>query len=516
MKVIRPAPGEGLEEALRRLAAEMLNLESGAVAFGPGLEPLPGPGAPYPLVAVPPETARGLGCQVHYQPASGVVYYTLGPGDSAWAWAQLLKGLLGGAGTGHLERPRAVAAAPQGVFRARGRVTERARGRTRLADPGDVSKQALACREIRVARREDGGAGRVGRGGVELPPVSSAHAVFTWHFEPAACLALLGAAGRINFQGRLVNAMVAGVLFDAGGASALGDGATTLTPAGVFAPPPPPYPLWGVGGMRYRVNGGRPPLVYGPGDGLLLLVPSGGGGVPSVAPPLGGPPPGPYYRVTYVGHGPGLRACPPGKDWGALPFEAWDPDALLQPYSCVACEAPIGGEAVLVRGARHPGHNHGWLGASRRGPIVPAGHPAGVLLCRECWRCACDLRAHLEAAVFRTAVPLSQAAAGVCAGLCEGAVALLSGRAYPVAGVPGAFVVYLAAECPGGPPGAPPLPPQALEGLGRAEEIAARCRGEKVLITGADLGPCPAALQGVLARLALPALSELRIAVRRE
>ncbi len=538
MKVIQLTSGD-VEGALRRLAAEMLNLECGAVAYGPDLSRLPGPWAPYPVVTVPPVTAKGLPCQVHYQPASGVVYYTRRAGDSVWAWVQRLRELLGGAGVGHLEGPRAVAATPQGVFRARAQVSDWSRARTRLADPDDESKQAVVYREVRVPRSEDFG------NNTDLnhynsyspPPISSPYAAFTWHFEPAVYLALMGGRDHLWFDGRLVNAMVAGVLFDVGGASALADGASTLTPTGVFALPEPPFPSWGGEGVHYRVNGQRSSGYPQQTDGLFVLRPRGGAPL-SVGAPLSGPPHGAYYQVTYVVHAPGLRPRSAGKDREPLPFAQWDPSTILQPFSCIHCGVPIGGRAILIRGMRHPAaqaHPGKFCGGSpwgRLGLIIPAAcRQTGVLLCPQCWNSSCDLRAHLAASIYQTEVPLSQAASGACIGMTEGAVALLSGKAYPVADVPGAFVVFLAEEPPCPEPtsaaaGVGRWQPgaaqdcegdaarRAMEGIGLVAAVAAQSRGQKVLMTGASLGPFPSALLAELARLAVPSLSDLRLAVQ--
>lgn len=556
MRVIRPASDSesATEAALRRLAAEMLNVESGAEVFSPALVRRPAPWAPYPTVELPPTTNDGQTAVVHYKPATGVIYYTRRASDELGprSWVYRLRQLLDTAGVAHLEGPRATAATPQGVFRSRPAVPALAPKRTAILGLASQQSKLAAHREIRLPIADDFG---LDPDTYAPPPLISRSAVFTWYVEPAAYLPIAR-----DFDAGLVNAVVAGVLFDWGRTAALPDNAVTLAPQEVFKQVP--FPAWWPSG-RFRPSGGWSSLGewishralgrhYGGSStptGLLVLTPAAPGplppGVSAPLPPC--PPPGNFYAVQYV-RADGALLCPP-KDLSGLSEEAWDPLWLHQPYQCAYCGVSLGGPAVLVRGLRDLGGGEGPLatrhhpgqacqGFDRRGredldrawgarsDLLQRAELTGFLLCRLCWNGACDVVAHMRATVRRTVVPMSQAAAWSRRKSSLGAAAVLLGKAYPVAGVPGAFVVYLAELPADGGSKSPSLPDvrggaAARSVAGRTAAIAAAARaaaphkGEKILLTGETWGAFSDVLVAELARLELPTASSVRLAVAR-
>ncbi len=480
VRIIKPtearAGPEGRERAERRLAAAMLNVEHAALVYGDDLEPRPPPHAPWPVVVVPPLTARGLPVEAHYRAAVGVVFYTEGEGFRVAELARRLGAALGAAGDAHLRAHRAVGATPAAVLRRRGAVA----GGTRVVGPRPHFRK--------VEARDDGGAGlpaRIlmwpGRGQYKLPPHYSLRAAFTWVFMEVPAAFEVGELGDMA----AVNAMVASVLYDDALLARAEDGAEVFRlGAADFTPPPAPAGLDGGGGVPGLggdlLGAGEGGLVVDPGTAALAYV-----GRPRSLRVAGAWPPAGWRRVAGAA---GIRAAP------------WDPAGLLLrapgAFQCCACAAPIGGLALVIRGARAPVRSEhrvwAYCALERGEPLLGGAAPAagpdpGLLLCFVCFaaleRPEC-LTAHLGARLEATAVPLTQAeACRACPGY-ERLADLLEGRAEAVRGAPGAFVVRPAAGA-------------ALPG--------------PVVLAGQKLGAYPAFTVPGLAALGLPVVPGVRL-----
>jgi hypothetical protein len=447
MRILKPPPGaEALGAAdLARLAAEMLCLEHGARAVGPDLQLLPAPHAPWPVVTLPPVTTGGAPCGVHWRPTVGVVYYALAGRDRVADLVADLSARLDRAGDAHLRGGRAVAATPSTVLRHRGRIA----GGHAIAGPRKCYRKAAAradradlpARLLLWTPPDDH----------EPPPHYSIRAAFTWVFMPVIAALEISRAGFDSAAA--VNAVVSAVFYDGARISRLADGggALALAVADFGAVDPPPF--------LAAPAAGRP------------LAPPGGAFVVD----RGG-------RLTYVGRALSLTVAEARRVWPpdlllrrALAAEAWAPPSILmtggarragpedRDFQCLSCAAPLGGAAVVVRGARAARHGqHGNLmfrAAAAPGKLLAGvaedgrDADAGVLMCPFCWNSLeapeC-LTAHMGGArVTYTVLPFSQAeAAAACPGY-EQIATLLAGAAAPLPGAPGAFTVTTPADGPG-------------------------------------------------------------------
>jgi len=459
MKVVKPVDGRVAAE--RRLAQQMLWLEHGGVSHGLDLVPLPAPHEPYPLIKLPPQTARGLAATIHYRPTVGVVYYTASEGFAVRPFVESISALLAAAGEAHLkDRPRTVAASPSAVLRHRGRV----RGGHLLVGPRKCYRKPE-----KVKGRGDYPARLLmwtPPSELEPPPHYSVRAAFTWVFMPVTAALAIGTGPFWSMAA--LNATIAAVFYDGGLLCRHPDGATLeRLKLAEFGFPRPPAAVAAEGG---------PAAAGGSRTGALLLTAEGAGG----------------RRLVFVGQHLCLRAPP--RSPAGCPLVAFDPEGLLcrgPAPQCWACDAPVGGEALVVHAPRAPpagAHRH-WCF-----PALPAGAPLlpeeaagkGLLLCLHCWGAldspAC-LTEHMQARVSRTVVPLSQAeACAACPGYA-GIAPLLEGLAAPVPGVPGAFSVDVG--------------------------------GEAVVLAGERLGAYPALTVPELAALRLPIIAGLRLAEER-
>lgn len=470
MRVIKPT--DGVIAAERRLVAAMLCMEHAALAYGPDLVLRPAPHEPWPTVQVRPLTAKGLPIAVHYRPTVGVVFYTAGQAFQVGQLVNRLSQLLDTVPEDHLRAYRAVAATPSSTLRHKGRVS----GGNLVVGPRKCYKKAVAEKAGLPARlllwtpESD----------TELPPHYSIRAAFTWVFMPVtAALALTGFDSMAA-----VNAMVASIFYDAGMVSRLADGADfyrlTLDdfdfprlPA--FLAPPAPEAATIV-----------TPVGLGAASGALVVTPPGADGRDGT--------------LAYVGQHLCLRANPQ-RGHGLPAFmqlapAPWDPETLLtrgpDQYQCCACEAPIGGDAVVIQGPKAPTTNQHrewyWCSTPPGTPLL-RGDGKGLLLCLACWNALESpdcLSRHMGARVSRTTVPFTQAqVCAVCPGY-EGLAPLLAGAVRPVQGVVGAYAVTTRADGPGG--------------------------GVVVVLAGEKLGQFPALTVPDIAALRLPVVASLRLA----
>ena len=422
-----------------RLCAEMQNLEHGARVVDPDdLRRLPEPHDSWPVVLLPPCTAEGEACTIHYRPTVGIVYYTLEAGDSieglvAAAAAQLERG-----GDAHLRRtPRAVAASPATILRHEGRVSLGAN--SVIAGP---LKNYTACT---AGRSPDDLPARLlvyMADGVTTPPAHYGCAGFTWVFMPVAAALAIGAAGFNSMAA--VNATLAAIFYDGGLTSTLRDGAevSPLTTDHFEVASLPHYlDAGGAGASGGAGVGGRR-------GGVLLAEPGG--------------------RLTFVGREANLHARsvwpPVGAGLGGEPqppLESWSPGTIAlrgglataasRDFQCVACAAPLGGEVIVARGARVPPagqHQRCWHhGRRREGSLLAAG---GLLLCTFCWGAfeapAC-LTTHMGARITRTVIPYPQSSAAAACPDYRILAPLLAGTVTPL--TLGAVVVRMPASTGG-------------------------------------------------------------------
>jgi hypothetical protein len=484
MRII--APTDGTVAAERRLAAWMLCMEHGCLAYGPDLAPLPPPHEPWPRVALPPLTDAGLPVVAHYRPAVGLVFYTAGEAFRVAQLVERLNGLLARVPEDHLRGLRAVAATPVSVLRHKGRVgggTVVVGPRKPFEKPG-ARKGPLPARLLLYTPEA----------ALELPCHFSVRAAFTWVFMPVtAALAI-----RDVDSMAAANALIASLLYDAGALARRAEGADffRLSLEDFDLPGLPPFLApRGAGARRPPAGGPRP--CSGSDSELLLGGAAGLGGAGCgalVVSPADG-------SLSYVGQHLDLRAGGRPADVHRLPLAPWDPAALAardggprEAHQCCVCDAPLGGDAVLVEGARAPlvnPHRGQWayFPQAPGAPLLPAGARQGLLLCLPCWGAlgsADCLPRHMEARVSRTVVPGSQAlACAACPGF-EGLAPLLDGCVRPVPGAPGAFVVQTRADGPGA--------------------------GAALVLAGEKLGPFPALTAAGVAALRLPVVAGLRLA----
>jgi hypothetical protein len=430
MRILKPTPGLSRAEAERRVALEMLCLEHGARAVGPDLGLLPPPHAPWPTVDLPPVTGKGAACQVLYRPTVGLVYYTLAPGDTLDGCVARLAAELEGApcGDAHLRAARAAAATPATVLRHAGRVV----GGHAFAAGRQQYKMRLA------ADKAGAMPSRLFQWtpeGVSIPPEHySIRAAFTWVFMPATAALEVCADGFSSMAA--VNAALASIYYDGAGLCALPDGAVTfrLTPGDFKAI----ELLAGPRGADILPHGGA--LLVTPGGALAFV-----GRDTCLQAPVGG------RRPTW----------PPGQTMAALAAEPWAPAGLLlrggarataasRDFRCLSCDAPLGGEVVVVRAPRAPAANYHreWYNCDgcAAGDALLASDDGGLLLCAHCWDglepCLAE---HLRARLSRTTIPYAQAEAAAAQGYATLAE-ILGGRATPLA--PGAYVVAPAHGAP--------------------------------------------------------------------
>jgi hypothetical protein len=516
MEVLAPAyaparvvkPVGGAEAAERRLAALMLNLEHGCWAYGPNLEPLPGPHEPWPVVPLPPVTAQGVGVVAHYRPTVGLVYYTASDALRLPALLGRLAALLGGTEE-HLKGYRAVAATPMTVLRHKGRVaggTRVSRQRWPFSPPapsGGLPARLLVCAP---AVRDPA-----------PPPHFSVRAAFTWLFVPVtAAFAIRGVGTMAAF-----NALVASLLYDAGQFARLADGAdyASLAPGDFDLPALPPFlgaPAEGPGAAWWSPPAALAPVVAGSGRGVLIVAPAAWLAAEGLewGETSQGPAPRDPSRLclAYAGRPPcrcvrcGARRAQAAGGYAGLPWAPWDAAAVVArgpgQFQCCVCDAPVGGEAVLLRDPRaiapgepcHPGPGEGR--AALAAPLLRAtARGSGcLLLCRLCWASlepAGCLARHMGRPPARVAVPCTQAeACAACPGY-RGLAPLLGGAVEPVPGVAGAFAVAPAA--------------------GRGSKATSGPHRGAVVLVGESAGPVSALTVPALARLGLPVVSGLRL-----
>jgi hypothetical protein len=499
----------GADNAERQLVAAMLNMELGARAYAAtdtGVELLPGDAhAPWPLVTVPPATARGRGYRVHYRPAVGVIYYSGNAGvRSRLQLAGRLSSALEAVGSPHLQEARLVSATPVSMLR----VAHKEACATIVTGPrrpfckplASVGSDMRPARLIQVTPEDEHGA----------PPHYSARAVFTWLIMPLSALVSISAlaigAGRINAS--TANALQAGIVYDTSGLLAFASGDE---PALVCAPrdcadaasaphhcdaasAPVRLPPVGAETVHGIVTGSnRSP--FGINYALRLVLHARvrapvdeAHEVPAQA--LAAPAP----RLIYCGNPSVLTARKSlqeanGRVLAGLRIADWDAEATAgcgggaRGSACALCRAPIGGAAVTVGGARRPrdlmresaGRAAGGAGGTtgvvtvdmlpEDAPLASdlPGAPTLALICLDCWRAVetpAATFAALKATVCRVTVPWSQAEAARALGMHELATIL----EHPVAPLEtGAFLVDCTAS--GGP---------------------------RVVLAGATLGPWPA------------------------
>ena len=455
MRVVKPAgsPDVAAEARLAaetRLAAEMLCLEHGARAVGPDLQALPAPHAPWPVVEIPPLTAGGSACHVHYKPSVGVVYYTEGAGFCIASLVARLAAAIARSSRGyaHLcDDSRAVASAPAtvGLLRSRCRVS-----REYVTGPAaEIASERLPARAHVPARLLTW----TPLNDLDCPLYYSSRVAFTWVFMPVTVA--IAAEGRPFNSMEAVNAAVSAVFYDDGRASSLADGADVRTvalshfgraraplPRRLTAPPAPPA-------AEPPPPAAEPPLIAPDALDKLLNIggPRPGGGGALLATPDG--------RLTFVGNTPALHGERPGRAaaLSALPAQEWAPErfylaggrlavpggATSRGFQCVNCEAPLSGEVVTVTppAGRRPGYLE---------------QPCGFLVCLFCWLGAGAPTADLTQCKMldcgRTTVPFTQAeTAAACPGFKRLAL-LLASTAAPLEGADGAFVVRLPADGP--------------------------------------------------------------------
>jgi len=236
------AAGSEVAAAERRLAAHMLNMEAGALAWAPGpdadtpLVPAPAPHAPWPVIELPALTAAGRPRRVHYRPAAGVVYAGEAP-----ALARRLAAILA-PHTAHLRGPRAVAAGGMSVVSTeRGRETVSAE--TAVIGPRPLYRRPLPAGPARAARpaRLLHIADTVGY--ETEPPMYSVRAAFTWIFLPLGAAMLISATPHADSvaAAAAANALAAGIVYDRRRVLVCADGAApaTITASDVAGRAPP-------------------------------------------------------------------------------------------------------------------------------------------------------------------------------------------------------------------------------------------------------------------------------------
>lgn len=222
MKLLSRQPGTSRGEWAARLAAWMVNMELGRQAFDDAGRPAAG--TPWPVLTLPPVTAAGLPVTAHWQPVSGIIFYTLDAEDSLGAFKDRLTAALAPYGYAHLaETPRAVAASLWMVEVQWGRV-----------HPGTrcLVQEHPAVKRERTEGRGQAGSKYAARCLISYRDHSKGHvthtsmeAAFTWHLLPAAQYEeyVLKTGGHTDWS---LNAALASIYADGLGAvHALPDGA---------------------------------------------------------------------------------------------------------------------------------------------------------------------------------------------------------------------------------------------------------------------------------------------------
>jgi hypothetical protein len=435
MRVLKP---EKTDDEVRLVAA-MLNIEKGALAVGPNLEPLPPPHEPHPVVKMDPITARGVPYVIHYRSTVGVVYYTLTQGSHIAALIGRLAAQLDRAGDAHLRGYRAVAATPTTVLRHKMRVAPA--GGSMVVGPQKCHKKAIVDNKAGLPARllhqwlppNDGS-------DIKPPPHYSVGAAFTWVFMPVTAALAMGEIGFDSMPA--VNASLSAIFYDGGQTSNIPDGGeiALLTPN-----------HFDVVGLPDFL---RLPPHHMPRHGVILVHEDG--------------------RLTFVGRilnlhlKAGRNVWPPERSiLQQLPAEAWAPETILLPgekiansksrgFQCVSCLAPLGGVVVIIRGGCVPATNlhRDWFycAAEPRTPLV-GNAAAGLPLCAFCWNSlespAC-LADHMGASLTHTTIPFSQAEAAAACPSHKMLAPLLAGTATPITGAKGAFIVKTPENGPGG------------------------------------------------------------------
>ena len=480
-----------------RLIAEMLNLEHGALVVDPdSLQPLPPPHATWPAVVMPPRTAEGHPFTIHYRPTVGVVYYTQAQGEDVEGLVAGVASMLERAGDAHLrQRNYAVAATPAAVLRHTGRVSccnviFGPRKNNHAASPGGANCRPgdLLPARLLVYTAD----------GVTTPPAHYGRAGFTWVFMPIAAALAIGERGFDSMPA--VNASISAIFFDGGRASTLRDGAevSLLAEDHFEVPPVPDLFAFGEEPRGEEPRGGEEPPDRDPQGGAGIGPRSGG---VLLALPGG--------RLEFVGRASNLSAgsvwppaclgaeCPSLEPWAPETIALRDSEGLYaeglyateasRNFQCVVCEAPLGGEVVVVRGARVPpaGLHHHWHNHGRReGSLLTEG---GLLLCMFCWAGlespAC-LTTHMGARATRTVIPYPQASAAAACPEYWRLAPLLAGSVTPL--TPGAVIVQMP---PGGPGG-----------------------GASVVLAGKKLGRYPAITNRAIAATGLGVLPGVTLA----
>ena len=432
---------EARAAACGRLAAHMLNMEKGAIAWGtsvneegsPQLVRLGEPHSLWPLIEVPPVTRDGLACLAHYKPACGVVYYS---GRQAGDVLELVRALADmlRPHVEHLCVPRAAGASLASVLL----VTPPGRSTvvTGPAAPYRRSLPAGGARDARPARLLHLAAA----GMRAAPPACSARATFTWIFLPLSAVISISEAP--TESANAVNALVAGLVYDEARLFTHADGDSPPTVALSSARTQvATHDFWRSVGTR------RPPAFANFTDNYALHLSAAG-------------------VLTYLGDGCALTPCRSNavarrvairalKEMPVAPM----PDNITgccggaRKSACACCLVPIGGSCVLVPAPVCPasfaqtrfGRERGMVDGSSLARWV-LGAPTAALLCDNCWLRleppgnGTTVEQVLRTQFMRVEIPWSQADAAEALGLLALA-AILRGRVTRLA--PGAWAVAL-------------------------------------------------------------------------
>jgi hypothetical protein len=460
MKIIKPT--DGLIAAERRLTATMLNIEHGALAYSPNLEPIAPPHAPWPTISVPPITQRGLPTAVHYRPSVGIVFYTKSERFDIKSLVDRLAAQLGQVSDSHLKLNRVAAASPTTVVRQSGQIS----GGNLVTGPRKCFKKVVPVGELpsRILMWTP-------ETETELPLHFSLRAAFTWVFMPV--MSVIGLTSFLNMSE--VNAMVASIFYDAALISSFNDNDESFKISlKDFDLPPAPKGL----DLSIAQANTTPNQVADRRFGAGAIVVDLGTGA-----------------MEFVGHHYTLDRDNFAMN-RVLASVPWEPEKLILRlpgcFQCTCCNAPIGGPAVVVSGLKtptvrncHRTRHHYWCGegASIFGEV---NNDKWMLICMRCAtvldRTNC-LTSHMGAQVRRTVVPMTQAeSAAACPGY-ESVGVLLRGTAARIPGLEAALRV---------------LDPRD---------------GSSYIIAGAALGRYPMLTCPEISSQRLPVIAGLRIAV---
>jgi hypothetical protein len=298
----------------------------------------------------------------------------------------------------------------------------------------------------------------------DAPRHWSVAAVFTWVFMPIEAALRASREGYSTMAN--VNALVAGLVYDAAGVCSAADGPAardvdllTINELGLV-PVPPGLDAAGVARLCGK-------------DAKGALVIGGAGSVTFA---------GSYRNLVTNGHAMPARAV------AALASEPWEHAlAAAGDAACVLCRAPLGGEdAVVARrltGATAPPvgltQTHAPMranAAGANGPLQPAA--TAIMLCRFC--CPPCLTEHMGGALTRTTPALTAAQACAASAPHAALAPLLGGTARAVPGVGGAYILETQAH------GA-------------------------IVITGGQLGGFPSIAHPAVGRLRQPIIAQLNL-----